>query len=1099
MANSPPDTKNAAPAASHNEDYKKLNCMPPAQRTHSASLLTQALRSADATSSNIASTFSSSPASESETGDMPPVTVVHSNFDLRSSPFEFREIINNGSRQIRGTSLERTVKEKRVQERPKGTYSTNPGDTALQPTFGQTPLEHITNKTPTEGPRAKYRHWRVDSRTNPPTAGKAWSIDVEDNDGGQVEKAIRAVLSGDRPNNRSRKASQALGFFRESLQKDEKAPEEPQSRKTLPKALLADIRKLKPASTRPKRTATFSVRPADAKNLDASAEDSRPDKGEDSSDAHRVENDDEDAGEDEERQIFFKSAVFVPHQPYNDPARDGKNDTPSNKQLKDGAVSDSHQWLEEYEVSAHENGQHMAEEAANDGILATDDQVRGKPAAQKENRLDGTDIADNERTSTGSLTEEDEFSDRYENAVPEEVPEKMPPDAVELVPYRHQVGGHTKLWRFSSKAVCKKLDKRENNFYENIEQYHPEFLEFLPKYIGVINVFYKTLTKSKLPRTATATDGGTLTQTTPTTISERNENQQQHTRVVSQSLEGAPEEIPTVTFQDNRHLLPHLFLQDHTPPRATLAPCAPDTAKRQSMPPPPHSDFRPTLSDKHAASWGTSIANSELASKAWFELHNQKPQVQPHQRPGYHKRSLPIRNRMSSLRTSISESSLRVPQQNQAPKNEPPEQTSIRRQAMVANAEQRFSPPPAAAPETAFLSPEPQGDRNGDLASANEDNTSFSERAGTSAPDHETPHSRTASRQRRYSSGGLRRKPTEVADARGDLKYFEEADDAGYKGDNEGDQNVFNMDPDIIPQEKSAAAAPDQVPVAGTEPEQCQKSSNDKTTDMAADDLSVPRPKNPKEARSDQWSEHLHYFIVMEDLTCGMKRPCMMDLKIGTRQYSTAADEKKQLSQRRKSAKSTSQKLGVRICGMQVWDVKKQENIFYDKYRGRDLKIGDEFKDALKLFLYDGIDNSSILRHIPPILEKLSRLEECVRGLGGYRFYGTSLLMGYDGDPQASWESDSNISERDSSGYIDFRIADFANGVIGDERKPVVKLKCPPQHPKLPDNGFLRGLRSLRKYFLKIQREVHAEQIGRDVEKEDQHGSTEEDEGTVSY
>lgn len=53
--------------------------------------------------------------------------------------------------------------------------------------------------------------------------------------------------------------------------------------------------------------------------------------------------------------------------------------------------------------------------------------------------------------------------------------------AVELKPYRHQVGGHTTVFRFSRRAVCKQLNNRENEFYERIERRHPEMLMFLPR------------------------------------------------------------------------------------------------------------------------------------------------------------------------------------------------------------------------------------------------------------------------------------------------------------------------------------------------------------------------------------------------------------------------------------------------------------------------------------------------------------------------------------------------------------------------------------------------------------------------------------------
>jgi inositol-hexakisphosphate kinase len=59
--------------------------------------------------------------------------------------------------------------------------------------------------------------------------------------------------------------------------------------------------------------------------------------------------------------------------------------------------------------------------------------------------------------------------------------EAPPLGAVELKPYKHQVGGHTALFRFSKKAVCKSLSNRENEFYEAIETRHPELLAFLPR------------------------------------------------------------------------------------------------------------------------------------------------------------------------------------------------------------------------------------------------------------------------------------------------------------------------------------------------------------------------------------------------------------------------------------------------------------------------------------------------------------------------------------------------------------------------------------------------------------------------------------------
>jgi hypothetical protein len=154
-------------------------------------------------------------------------------------------------------------------------------------------------------------------------------------------------------------------------------------------------------------------------------------------------------------------------------------------------------------------------------------------------------------------------------------------------------------------------------------------------------------------------------------------------------------------------------------------------------------------------------------------------------------------------------------------------------------------------------------------------------------------------------------------------------------------------------------------------------------------------------------------YLVLEDLSFGYEKPCILDIKIGTRQHSDTESPAKIARKTARCLNSTSNSLGLRICGMQVYHPDQGQYTFRDKYWGRAL-TPITFKQALRDYFFDG--KKILLDKIIAMMQRLELFQRAVStdGSNRWRFYSASLLLLYEGEKITSPSASNNNTSRNS-------------------------------------------------------------------------------------
>jgi len=165
----------------------------------------------------------------------------------------------------------------------------------------------------------------------------------------------------------------------------------------------------------------------------------------------------------------------------------------------------------------------------------------------------------------------------------------------------------------------------------------------------------------------------------------------------------------------------------------------------------------------------------------------------------------------------------------------------------------------------------------------------------------------------------------------------------------------------------------------------------------------------------------------------------------------TAYNEAKLAHQAHKYAASTSSKLGVRLCGCKYHDFQVNEDVFIDKYFGRDLDESG-FRRVMCEVVKGGIcESGARIRCLEGVVEKLGVLKQTVEGVAGMRFRGVSVLVVLEGQGM--------------SGDVGVTMLDFARTVVLEGERS-------------EDREMVVGINTLLELFGGILREYGGEDRG---------------------
>ncbi|KAA8904994.1 inositol polyphosphate kinase-domain-containing protein [Sphaerosporella brunnea] len=210
--------------------------------------------------------------------------------------------------------------------------------------------------------------------------------------------------------------------------------------------------------------------------------------------------------------------------------------------------------------------------------------------------------------------------------------------------------------------------------------------------------------------------------------------------------------------------------------------------------------------------------------------------------------------------------------------------------------------------------------------------------------------------------------------------------------------------------------------------------------------------------------------LVLQNLTYGFNKPCVLDVKLGAQLWDEFASQEKRDRLDAVSDKSTSRSLGMRVAGMKVWKGEGAGKGYqvYDKYYGRDF-TADNVLDAIKEYFSADISPEQVKIIAARFLAKVSDIRMVLESQES-RMYAASLLFVFEGDGNTlaqALEDEKNRPPKDEN--EDEEDDDEEDKILMVEELKLIDFAHANWTPgQGPDENALQGVRSMEKLLLDL-------------------------------